>query len=106
MELPSVKSFNVITMFVDHYGKQAHIVPTTDKVDLDDIAEIHYCNVFQLHSIPPEIHLGLKAAVCIVHNSCASEMNRSESRDHGQTEHINRKVAIYLCMFCNCCKMD
>jgi hypothetical protein len=50
--LPNVKGFNAIAMFVDHYGKQVHIVPTTDKVDLDGIAGIHHCSIFQLHGIP------------------------------------------------------
>jgi hypothetical protein len=44
--LPSVKSFNAIATFVDHYGKQVYVVPTTDKVDLDGIAEIHHCDIF------------------------------------------------------------
>jgi hypothetical protein len=50
--LPNVKGFNAIATFVDHYRKQVHVVPTTDTVDLDGIAEIHHCNIFHLHGIP------------------------------------------------------
>jgi hypothetical protein len=52
MGLPNVKGFNAIIMFVDHYEKQVHLVPTTDKVNLNGIAEIHHCDIFQLHGIP------------------------------------------------------
>jgi hypothetical protein len=44
--LPNIKGFNAIATFVDCYRKQVHVVPTTDKVDSDGIAEIHYCNIF------------------------------------------------------------
>jgi hypothetical protein len=50
--LSNVKGFNAIATFADHYGKQVHVVPTMDKVDSDGIAEIHHCNIFQLHGIP------------------------------------------------------
>jgi hypothetical protein len=50
--LPSVKGFNTIATFVDHYGKQVHVVPITDTVGLDGIAEIHHRDIFRLHGIP------------------------------------------------------
>jgi hypothetical protein len=52
MGLPNVKGFHAIATFVDHYEKQVHVVPTTDTVDSDGIAEIHHCDIFRLHGIP------------------------------------------------------
>jgi hypothetical protein len=113
-ELPNVKGFNAIAMFVDHYGKQVHVVPTTDTVDSDEIAEIHHCNIFRLHGIPQKFisdrgpqfasrvmrallkQLGVEAEITMAYHPQAN----------GQTERMNREVATYLHMFCNHRKMD
>jgi hypothetical protein len=112
--LPNVKGFNAIATFVDHYGKQVHVVPTTDKADLGGIAEIHHCDIFQLHGIlrkfisdwGPQFasyvmhallkRLGVEAGITTAYHPQANR----------QTEHMNHKVAIYLCMFCSRCKTD
>jgi transposase InsO family protein len=101
-------------MFVDHYEKQVHVVPTTDKVDSDGIAEIHYCGIFRLHGIPRKFNsdwgpqfashvmcallkqLGVEAGITTAYHPQAN----------GQTERINCKVATYLRMFSNCHKTD
>jgi hypothetical protein len=112
--LPNVKGFNAIAMFVDHYGKQVHVVPTTDKVDSDGIAEIHHCNIFQLHGIPRKFILdqGPQFASCII---CAllkrlgvevGITTAYHPQTNRQTEHMNRKAATYLRMFYNRCKTD
>jgi hypothetical protein len=61
MGLPNVKGFNAIAAFMNHYGKQVHVVPTTDNIDLDGIAEIHHCDIFRLHGIPRKFILDLLA---------------------------------------------
>jgi hypothetical protein len=112
--LPNVKGFNAIATIVDHYRKQVHIVPTTDKVDLDGIAEIHHRSIFRLHGIPQKFisdqspqfascmmrallkQLGVEAGITTAYHP----------QTNGQTERINHKVAIYLRMFCNCPKTD
>jgi hypothetical protein len=112
--LLNVKGFNAIATFVDHYGKQVHIVPTMDTVDSDGIAEIHHCNIFQLHGIFRKFisdrslqfascvmrallkQLGVEAGITMSYRLQANE----------QTERMNRKVATYLRMFCNRRKMD
>jgi hypothetical protein len=112
--LPNVKGFNAIVTFVDHYRKQVHVVPTTDKVDLDGIAEIHHRNIFQLHSIPRKFisDRGLQFASCVMHALLkqlgveAGITTAYHPQAKGQTESMNRKVATYLCMFCNCRKTD
>jgi hypothetical protein len=112
--LPNVKGFNAIAMFVDHDGKQVHVVPTTDTVDSDGIAEIHHRNIFRLHGIPRKFildwgpqfasrvmrallkQLGVEAGITTAYHLQAN----------GQTERMNRKVATYLRMFCNRRKTD
>jgi transposase InsO family protein len=96
-------------MFVDHYGKQVHIVPMTDKVDSDGIAEIHHRNIFQLHSIPRKFILdrGPQFVSCIMHALLkqlgveAGITTAYHPQANGQTERMNREVATYLRMFCN-----
>jgi hypothetical protein len=112
--LPNVKGFNAIATFVDHYGKQVHVVPTTDTVDLDGIAEIHHRDIFRLHGIPQKFisdrgpqfasrvmrallkRLGVEVGITKAYHLQAN----------GQMERMNRKVAAYLRMFCNCRKTD
>jgi hypothetical protein len=112
--LPNVKGFNAIATFVDHYGKQVHVVPTTDTVDSDGIAEIHHRDIFRLHGIPWKFisdrglqfasrvmrallkRLGVEAGITTAYHPQAN----------GQTERMNRKVATYLRMFCNRRKTD
>jgi hypothetical protein len=94
--------------------KQVHVVPTTDKVDSDGIAEIHCCNIFRLHGIPQKFisdqgpqfashvmrallkRLGVEAEITTAYHPQAN----------GQTKPMNRKVAIYLRMFYNHHKTD
>jgi hypothetical protein len=114
MALPNVKGFNAIATFVDHYGKQVHVVPTTDKVDLDGIAEIHHCNIFQLHGIPRIFILdwGLQFASHVMHALLkqlgveAGITTAYHSQANRQTERMNLKVETYLRMFCNRRKTD
>jgi hypothetical protein len=112
--LPNVKGFNVIATFVDHYEKQVHIVPTTDKVDLDGIAEIHHCDIFQLYGIPRKFILnqGPQFASCVMRALLkrlrvkAGITTAYHLQANGQIKRINCKVATYLCMFYNCRKTD
>lgn len=45
------KTYTAIATYVDLYTKQAHFTLTTNKVDADGIADLHICNVFQLHGL-------------------------------------------------------
>jgi hypothetical protein len=107
--LLNVKGFNTIATFVDHYGKQVYVVPTTDKVDSDEIAEIHHHNIFRLHGIPRKFisDRGPQSASCIM---CAllkqlgveaGITTAYHPRANGQTECMNHEVATYFRMFCN-----
>jgi hypothetical protein len=112
--LPSVKGFNAIATFVDHYGKQVHVVPTTDTINSDGIAEIHHRNIFHLYGILQKFildqgpqfasrvmrallkQLGVEAGITTAYHPQAN----------GQTERMNREVATHLRMFCNRRKTD
>jgi transposase InsO family protein len=114
MGLSNVKGFNAIATFVDHYRKQVHVVPTTDKVDSNSIAEIHHRNISQLHDIPQKLILdqGLQFAshvMCTLLKQLGVEAGITMAyhpQANGQTEHMNRKVATYPRTFCNCRKTD
>ena len=41
----------MIVVYIDHYSKQVHAIPTTSNVDTEGIADIHYCEIFCLYSI-------------------------------------------------------
>jgi hypothetical protein len=108
--LPNIKGFNAIATFVDHYGKQVHVVPTTDKVDSDGIAKRHHC----LHGIPWKFILdrGPQFASCMMRallKRLGVETGITMAyhpQVNGHTERMNCKVPTYLRMFCNCRKMD
>jgi hypothetical protein len=112
--LPNVKGFNAIATFVDHYRKQVHVVPTTDKVASDGIAAIHHRNIFQLHGIPWKFILdrGPQFASCVMRALLkqlgveAGITTAYHLQANRQMERMNRKVATYLRMFCNRRKTD
>lgn len=40
--LPVVNGYDAIAVYIDHYSKQVHVIPTTSEVDADGMADIHY----------------------------------------------------------------
>ena len=40
--LPQVGKYDVIAVYIDHYSKQVHVIPTTSDVDAEGITDIHY----------------------------------------------------------------
>ena len=53
--LPSVEGYDTIVVYIDHYSKQVHVIPTTSEVDTEGVTDIHYCEIFCLHGIPSKI---------------------------------------------------
>ena len=47
-----MEGYNAIVVYIDHYSKQVHVIPTTSEVDTEGIMDIHYHEVFHLYSIP------------------------------------------------------
>lgn len=50
--LPKVKGYDTILVFADLYGKGVHLIPTTEKVNAEGVADIHYREIYRLHGIP------------------------------------------------------
>lgn len=107
--LPKVKGYDVILVFADLYGKGVHLIPTTEKIDAEGVADIHYREIYRLHSIPerfvsdggPQFNarvmrvllkrLGIKTGITTAYHPQVD----------GQTEHKNKGVSTYLRMFVN-----
>jgi len=53
--LPLIGRYDAIVVYIDHYSKQVHVLPTTSDVDAEGIADIHYREIFRLHGIPAKI---------------------------------------------------
>ena len=49
--LPRVDKYDAIVVYIDHYSKQVHVLPTTSDVDAEGITDIHYRKIFRLHGI-------------------------------------------------------
>ena len=57
MGLPPAGGFDAIAVYIDHYSKQVHVIPTTSNVNTEGIADIHHCKIFRLHGVPTKIVL-------------------------------------------------
>ena len=55
MGLPQVSGYNPIAVYIDHYSKQVHVIPTMSNVDVEGMADIHYQEVFCLYRVLTKI---------------------------------------------------
>jgi hypothetical protein len=53
--LSQVGKYDAVVVYIDHYSKQVHVLPTTSDVDAEGIADIRYREVFRFHGIPAKI---------------------------------------------------
>src|SRR6266852_3643987 len=107
--LPRVGDYDAIVVYIDHYTKQVHVLPTTSDVDTEGIADLHYHEIFRLHGIPAKIVLNqgpqfaarlmktLYQKLGITHALTTAYHPQS----NGQTEHTNQEVEQHLRLFTN-----
>ena len=53
--LPRIGKYDTIIVYINHYSKQVHVLPTTSDIDAEGVADIHYREIFRLHGIPTKI---------------------------------------------------
>jgi hypothetical protein len=53
--LPLLGGHNMILVYVDHFTKQAHFIPTHSTITAEGIADMHVKHIFPLHGTPDKI---------------------------------------------------
>ena len=107
--LPVVNGYDVIIVYIDHYSKQVHVIPTTSKVDAEGIANIHHREVFRLHGIPtkfvsdrgPQFAARIMKALYQRLGITHALTTAYHPQSNGQTERANQEVERHLHLFTN-----
>jgi hypothetical protein len=107
--LPQIGKYDAIVVYIDHYSKQVHVLPTTSDVDAEGIADIHYREIFRLHGIPTKIisDRGPQFAARLM-KSLYQKLGVTHAlttayhpQSNGQTERANQEVEQHLRLFTN-----
>jgi len=107
--LPKVGGYDAIAVYVDHYSKQVHVIPTTSDVDAEGIADIHYREIFRLHGVPtkivsdrgPQFAARLMKALYSKLGITHALTTAYHPQSNGQTERANQEVERHLRLFTN-----
>jgi transposase InsO family protein len=107
--LPRSRGFNAIYVVMDRLTKMAHLIPTTDRANAEDLAQLHLANVWRLHGVP-KIHNTDKGSLFTAEYTRrffkGLGINQRFSTPYhpqtqGQVENNNKWIGTYLRIFCN-----
>ena len=112
--LSPVDGYDAIIVYIDHYSKQVHVLPTTSDVDTEGVADLHYHEIFRLHGIParivsdrgPQFAARLMKALYQKLGITHALTTAYHPQSNGQTEHANQDVKQHLRLFVNACHDD
>lgn len=101
------KMYTAIAMYINLYMKQAHFTFTTDKVDADDITDLHICDIFRLYGLPrgiisdwrPQFTFRFIKALYQKLSINSQLMTVYYPQANRQTECINKEIKQYLYLF-------
>jgi transposase InsO family protein len=107
--LPQVGRYDAIAVYIDHYSKQVHVIPTTSDIDAEGIADIHYKEIFCLHGIPtkivsdrgPQFAAQLMKALYQKLGITHALTTTYHPQSNGQTKRANQEVKQHLRLFAN-----
>ena len=107
--LPTVNGYDAIAVYIDHYSKQVHVIPTTSEVDADGMADIHYREIFRLHGIPTKVvsdrgpQFAARVMKTLYHKLGITHALTTayHPQSNGQTERANQEVERHLRLFTN-----
>ena len=107
--LPWVNNYDVIAVYIDHYSKQVHIIPTTSNVDAEGMVDIYYQEIFWLHGVPtkiisncgPQFVARLMKALYSKLGITHALTTMYHPQSNGQTEQANQEVECHLWLFTN-----
>jgi transposase InsO family protein len=107
--LPPVNGYDAIVVYIDHYSKQVHVLPTTSTVDAEGIADLHYREIFRLHGIPtkivsdrgPQFAARFTKALYLKLGITHALTTAYHPQSNGQTERANQEVEKHLRLFTN-----
>ena len=107
--LPPIEGYDAIAVYIDHYSKQVHVIPTHSEVDVEGIADIHYREVFCLHGVPTKIvsdrgpQFAAQLTQALYHKLGITHALTTayHPQSNGQTERANQEVKRHLRLFTN-----
>ena len=102
--LPPVKGYDAIVVYIDHYSKQVHVIPTTLDIDAEGITDIHYQEIFHLHGLStkiisnrgPQFAAQLTKALYCKLDITHALTTTYHLQSNGQTKRTNQEVKHHL----------